>query len=414
LSLRFAAALWYYWALRSRYIEGRRWLELALANARAVGAGPPRVWLAKALTSAGRLAEKHGDAALAQALLGEALPLHRELGDDQGAATALLYLGRAARDRGDYAQAEALERESLALFSELGTNWGVSWALFSLGDAALDQGDTDRATALFEESLALCRTLAENNGIAVSLMNLGRVAYAQMNLARAAELLEQSLALFREQGSPLGAAEALHNLGRVAQALGDDARAAMCSRESLALLREQGSKHMVVAACLEGLAGVAGAWRQPELAALLFGAAEALRDTIAVPLRPVSRAEYDRDLARARTQLDALAWQAAWGTGRAMSLEQAIAEAERVSPEPQQAVAPVPAVVFPRLTPRERQVIALIARGYSNRAIGEALVITERTAEIHVGNILGKLGFSSRTQVAAYAVAEGLVNPQDA
>jgi len=61
------------------------------------------------------------------------------------------------------------------------------------------------------------------------------------------------------------------------------------------------------------------------------------------------------------------------------------------------------------LTARERQVIALIAQGHSNRQIAEALTISEKTAEIHVGNILGKLGFSSRTQAAAYAVEHGLV-----
>jgi DNA-binding NarL/FixJ family response regulator len=59
------------------------------------------------------------------------------------------------------------------------------------------------------------------------------------------------------------------------------------------------------------------------------------------------------------------------------------------------------------LTPRERQVIALIAQGLSNRQIAEALVISEKTAEVHVGNILGKLGFSSRAQAAAYAVEQG-------
>lgn len=56
------------------------------------------------------------------------------------------------------------------------------------------------------------------------------------------------------------------------------------------------------------------------------------------------------------------------------------------------------------LTPREQQVIALVARGYSNRAIAEALHIAEKTAEVHVSNILGKLGFTSRAQAAAYAV----------
>jgi len=54
-------------------------------------------------------------------------------------------------------------------------------------------------------------------------------------------------------------------------------------------------------------------------------------------------------------------------------------------------------------------VLALITRGLSNRAIAEALVISEKTAEVHVRNILSKLGFSSRTQAATYAVERGLV-----
>ncbi|MEM8533284.1 MAG: AAA family ATPase [Chloroflexota bacterium] len=60
------------------------------------------------------------------------------------------------------------------------------------------------------------------------------------------------------------------------------------------------------------------------------------------------------------------------------------------------------------LTRRERQVIALIAQGLSNREIAETLVISEKTAEVHVSNILGKLHFTSRAQAAAYAVEQGL------
>jgi ATP/maltotriose-dependent transcriptional regulator MalT len=60
------------------------------------------------------------------------------------------------------------------------------------------------------------------------------------------------------------------------------------------------------------------------------------------------------------------------------------------------------------LTPRELEVLALITRGYSNRAIANALTIAEKTAEVHVRNILGKLGLASRTQAAAYAVELGL------
>jgi DNA-binding CsgD family transcriptional regulator/tetratricopeptide (TPR) repeat protein len=60
------------------------------------------------------------------------------------------------------------------------------------------------------------------------------------------------------------------------------------------------------------------------------------------------------------------------------------------------------------LTPREREVTGLVAEGLSNRRIAERLYLSERTAETHVQNILTKLGFTSRTQVAGWAVREGL------
>ena len=55
----------------------------------------------------------------------------------------------------------------------------------------------------------------------------------------------------------------------------------------------------------------------------------------------------------------------------------------------------------PALTRREREVAALIAEGLTNRQIAERLVISERTADTHVANILGKLGCATRAQVAA-------------
>lgn len=61
-----------------------------------------------------------------------------------------------------------------------------------------------------------------------------------------------------------------------------------------------------------------------------------------------------------------------------------------------------------RLTPRELEVLAGVARGLSNRAIADELGITERTARTHVSNILAKLGLSSRTQAALLAVERGI------
>jgi len=64
---------------------------------------------------------------------------------------------------------------------------------------------------------------------------------------------------------------------------------------------------------------------------------------------------------------------------------------------------------FGGLTEREREVAVMIAQGRSNREISDALVLSERTTKAHVGNILGKLGFTSRTQIAAWAIETGLV-----
>jgi DNA-binding NarL/FixJ family response regulator len=61
------------------------------------------------------------------------------------------------------------------------------------------------------------------------------------------------------------------------------------------------------------------------------------------------------------------------------------------------------------LTPREREVLILIAEGATNKEIAQKLVVSENTARNHVSHILGKLGFSRRSEAAAYAVRKGLV-----
>jgi DNA-binding NarL/FixJ family response regulator len=66
------------------------------------------------------------------------------------------------------------------------------------------------------------------------------------------------------------------------------------------------------------------------------------------------------------------------------------------------------------LTPREREVLALVAQGASNRQVAQRLVVSERTARTHVSAILTKLGLASRTQAALWAVHEGLApGPED-
>ena len=62
------------------------------------------------------------------------------------------------------------------------------------------------------------------------------------------------------------------------------------------------------------------------------------------------------------------------------------------------------------LTEREREVAILIAQGSSNQVIADALVVTKRTVETHIGNIMYKLGCTSRTQIAVWAIETGLIH----
>jgi DNA-binding NarL/FixJ family response regulator len=67
---------------------------------------------------------------------------------------------------------------------------------------------------------------------------------------------------------------------------------------------------------------------------------------------------------------------------------------------------------FPSLTPREQEVLRLIAQGCTNKEIAHALVVSEKTVKAHVSNLLQKLQLSDRTQAAIYAVQHGLVKRQ--
>ena len=120
-----------------------------------------------------------------------------------------------------------------------------------------------------------------------------------------------------------------------------------------------------------------------------------------------------REPATAGAALGEAAFAAAWAEGQALTLEQALEEALTIEAVPLVA-AQAQSTYRPEeqmpdgLTAREREIAALVARGLTNRQIAAELFISERTAGTHVANILGKLGFTSRAQVAAWAVEHGL------
>src|SRR6266508_4585206 len=269
------------------------------------------------------------DPARKRALLEQSLALARRGGYKRTTATALGSLGKLAHSKGQHPQADQLFQEALALGRELRDTWIVVSMLIELGLLARDQGEHARATALLEESLALFREIGFRHGVAWALQGLGDVARNQGDLGRAALLFEECKRMCQEVGNKEGSAIALGNLAFIALAQGSSEEAAALYRESLALRRELGDERGV-AKCLEELAEVAVAQDRPERAVRLLAAAAALRDRVnaqAPFILVANRTARDRTLAAARARLSDAVFAAAWAEGRAMPLEQAIADA---------------------------------------------------------------------------------------
>jgi non-specific serine/threonine protein kinase len=222
-------------------------------------------------------------------------------------------------------------------------------------------------------------------------------------------LYEESLAIMRKLGDRRSIATSLNSLGGVARLEGKYELARSQYEQSLAINRELGDRSGV-AKSLEGFAGLAAAQGQAVRAMQLAGAAATLRASVSVRRSPLQEEQLRRSLQPARQALTGHASAMAWAEGQAMSAERAVAYALK-SAETASSPAGVTAgsELEPcPLTPREREVAALIARGRSNREIAKGLVITLSTTERHVANILNKLALRSRTEVALWAVARGL------
>jgi DNA-binding CsgD family transcriptional regulator len=144
---------------------------------------------------------------------------------------------------------------------------------------------------------------------------------------------------------------------------------------------------------------------------------EDLRRSIGSPLHtPREAEELERVSTAVESALGTERFTATHTGGGALSLEEAVAEgiaaaasfaSEHASGPPAAATAAPPAA--PSLTPRERDVLALLAEGRSDQAIAEALSISRKTASNHVAAILRKLGVETRRAASRLAVQDGLV-----
>jgi len=254
------------------------------------------------------------------------------------------------------------------------------------------------------------RRIDQQWGAARALLGLGDLARFRNHPGEAHGWYVEALAILREIGARPEIARCLAGLGRVAMDLGATEQARRHLTRSLRLSHATGAR-ISVARGLEAFAALAGQESRPELAVQLAAAAAALRETAGLPPLPGARTEGY--LAPARRLLGDAAVARLWASGRALTSEAAVALALDL-PTPAAAqddenpaltvvdsyqVASAPPS---SLTHREHQIATLVASGRSNKAIAGELSISPTTAARHVANIMAKLGFNSRTQIAAW------------
>lgn len=349
---------WFLWAILS-LTEHRHWLTRALALD-----GEPTSERARALATFGLVATLQGDREAAREPLAESERIGRALGEPLAIAYAVHGQGLVEFFSGNMAVARHLLLEALAAYeAEDAAADQVCALLVHLGLLGVFDADIAWAESQFERAARRCRAAGER----------WVLAYADAGLA-----------------------------------FGDLARGELdrAGERALAGLRTISGFHdaIGVSLSLDLLAWVAAGDEDSERAAVLFGAASGMWSSFGEQLYGSAHwiAERERFECRARQELGADAYSAAFRRGASMTREQILAHAlqaeEHVRPKPAESAQAA-------LTARETDVARLVAEGLTNRDIAERLVVSRRTVEGHVSNALRKLGFERRSQLAVWASA---------
>ena len=405
--LRICTAVRPCWIVRGSFAEGSEWLASFL------GLDAPDV--SPQVRGAGLIGRAQltlpSDPALARSLAQQGLALCRAAGDEFWTASGLNLLSEVALHTGQAAGAASLADDALSIAQASGDGWNEGYALGIRAAIAGVKGNLREAQQLARASIAVMRRIDQEWGTARALLGLGDLARVRKDPGDARRQYLEALVILREVDARPEIARCLAGLGRVAMDLGALALARQHLSESLRLSHSTGSR-IGVARGLEAFAALATREDRPERAVQLTAAASALREVAGLPA--LSGARTERYLASAR-HLGENTIARLWAQGLAYSSDEAAALALDIGPGPHlmggrdtvalTALGSDQAATIPAgaLTPRERQVVALVANGRSNKAIAEALFISPATAARHVANILAKLGFRSRAQIAAWA-----------
>lgn len=348
----------------------------------------------------------------------EALTIAREIGWRAGEAYVLCGLAACLAAEGDYERTQAAAREGIAIAKEIEHRGWLALAHSSLGTLYLDLLAPQAARWHFDQAYTYAQQVGGQLFIGVTAALLARAYLLGQDPDRALAVVQplvsedSSVQTFRQ--STLLVAS-----GELSLARGDPTQALRDADHVLAWAKQAGGADVIPRVWKLRGEALAALGQTDEAEAVLAAAREAAREQGARPLlwqihvalgdllkAQGGRDEAEQAYAAARAVIEELATTIPDDALREEFWEGALA---RIPAARQPSARDLAKDRYSGLTARECEVAGLVARGLSNRAIAETLVISERTVEAHTGHIRDKLGLTSRAQVAAWAVVQGLV-----
>jgi tetratricopeptide (TPR) repeat protein len=206
------------------------------------------------------------------------------------------------------------------------------WALLGLAEVAGEHGDANQAAMYLRDAEARFRELGHGLKLAEALNQSSYLALRQENYGHARRLIDEAMALARESAGPSAVAGVTYSLGDVLRASGDVPGAAVQYRDALVLAQEAGDG-VVTRDSLTGLAGLAADTGRYQAASRLFGAIEALRETVSIQRSPYEEEQRAQDMTVVREALGPEVDADARAAGRALPLQTAVSEALALADE---------------------------------------------------------------------------------
>ncbi|MFE5705402.1 LuxR C-terminal-related transcriptional regulator [Rhodococcus koreensis] len=351
--LHLAGRAWFLWAL---YLaEGRHWLDRLLKIESEPS--PERAW---ALATRAFVAALQGDQAAAATSLDECFAAAKDSPDETTEAYALHIRGLAAYLIGDAEHGVQKMTEALARYTTLRAPAGLLTNLqIAMGLAYIFLEQPDQALEHFESSRRLSESHGEHWLLSYAVYGRAFVDFTQGHLEPAERGVREALLLYQAFPDTLGRAMAL-----------------------------------------DLYAWVSADRHEPERTAFLLGCAHRLWSSFGMQLFGSRSWQVHRERCEttARREAGNRLFDAVFDRGAGLPPDEMLAHAlDRPRPS-----APKSPPKDDILTKRETEVAGLVSEGLSNREIAERLVISPRTVATHVENILVKLGFTSRSRIAAW------------